>query len=133
MRHTRQPPSSGALASTKRPLNSGKGEKTGPLSDLMSLKVASRHARKPHWELVQPSFITFPHLDVYCTKDVFSKHPTKPNLYRYDSRLDDIIVFSNGEKLNPTAMEGKITTTPDATLTRGLPKATTSEPHQPQL
>ncbi|KAH8703509.1 NRPS-like enzyme [Talaromyces proteolyticus] len=50
-------------------------------------------------------FHTFPHLDEYHTKDVFLPHPTKPNLWRYHGRVDDVIVLSNGEKFNPIEME----------------------------
>lgn len=59
--------------------------------------------------LNQPVFVTFPDLKEYHTKDCFTKHPTKPGLWKYASRLDDLIVFSNGEKINPVAMEGIIT------------------------
>lgn len=68
--------------------------------------------RKPTWEIAQPVFVTFPELNEFCSKDLFSKHPTKTGLWKYVSRLDDVIVFSNGEKLNPVSFEGLITTSP---------------------
>ncbi|KAL9083639.1 MAG: hypothetical protein Q9159_005648 [Coniocarpon cinnabarinum] len=71
------------------------------------------HVRNAELDLVQPVFITFPHLQEFCTKDLFIKHPTKPGLWKYGSRLDDLIVFSNGEKFNPTTMEGAIMSAPD--------------------
>ena len=40
--------------------------------------------------------------------DVFSKHPSKPNLWLYEGRADDVIVFSNGEKFNPNYMEATL-------------------------
>jgi thioester reductase-like protein len=43
--------------------------------------------------------------DEYRTKDLFSKHPTLPNTWRWRARADDIIVFLNGEKWNPNSME----------------------------
>lgn len=52
-----------------------------------------------------PVFHTFPHLEEYRTNDVFQQHPTKPKLWKYYGRLDDVIVLSNGEKFNPTEME----------------------------
>ena len=64
--------------------------------------------REKQLDLMQPVFITFPDLQEYPTKDLFSRHPKKPGLWKYESRLDDIIVFSNGEKLNPVTMEGII-------------------------
>lgn len=62
--------------------------------------------------LVQAIFVTFPDLDEYHTKDLFSRHPAEPGLWKYEARLDDVIVLSNGEKLNPVQMEGLITTCP---------------------
>ena len=46
-------------------------------------------------------FHNFPELSEWRTKDLFEQHPTKPNLWRYVGRLDDLLVFSNGEKTNP--------------------------------
>jgi acyl-CoA synthetase (AMP-forming)/AMP-acid ligase II/aryl carrier-like protein len=64
--------------------------------------------RDPSIDIFQPIFVTFPGLQEYRTKDCFSKHPTKEGLWRYESRIDDILVLSNGEKLNPVPMEGII-------------------------
>ena len=64
--------------------------------------------RKPQLELLQAIFITFPDLNEYHTKDLFTPHPTEHDHWLYASRLDDIIVFSNGEKLNPVTMESII-------------------------
>lgn len=50
-------------------------------------------------------FHTYPDKQEYHTKDLFVKHPTKPDLWRYQGRLDDVIVLSNGEKFNPIEME----------------------------
>jgi MFS family permease/aryl carrier-like protein len=65
--------------------------------------------------LTQAIFVTFPDLQVYHTKDLFSKHPTEPALWKYEGRLDDIIVFSSGEKINPVSMEGVIGSCPEVT------------------
>lgn len=62
---------------------------------------------------MQPIFITFPDLDEYRTKDCFSKHPSKPDLWKFQCRLDDVIVMSNGEKFNPVQSEGIISTCHD--------------------
>jgi hypothetical protein len=53
-------------------------------------------------------FHNFPELSEWRTKDLFEQHPTKPNLWRYVGRLDDLLVFSNGEKTNPEAFEKTI-------------------------
>lgn len=57
---------------------------------------------------MQGFFHTFPELNEYGTKDLYRKHPTLPDHWLYVGRADDIIVFSNGEKLNPVTMEGII-------------------------
>ncbi|PYH42518.1 putative NRPS-like enzyme [Aspergillus saccharolyticus JOP 1030-1] len=50
-------------------------------------------------------FHTFPELQEYRSKDLFTRHPSEPKLWRYHGRLDDVIVLSNGEKLNPVSLE----------------------------
>ncbi|KAK7419746.1 hypothetical protein QQX98_003118 [Neonectria punicea] len=53
----------------------------------------------------QAIFYTFPDLDEWPTKDLYKPHPTLPDHWMFCGRVDDIIVFSNGEKLNPVTME----------------------------
>lgn len=50
----------------------------------------------------------YPGLKEWHTKDLFKRHPTKENLWRFHGRKDDILVLSNGEKLNPTPMESEL-------------------------
>lgn len=61
----------------------------------------------------QAVFYIFPEATEYSTKDLYIKHPTIPDLWRYRGRSDDIIVFSNGEKLNPVSIEAAITGLPE--------------------
>ncbi|KAL8732298.1 MAG: hypothetical protein Q9166_002870 [cf. Caloplaca sp. 2 TL-2023] len=61
--------------------------------------------REPHLDLFQSMFATFPDRQDYPTSDLYSKHPTKPDLWKYQGRADDIITLTNGEKVNPVAME----------------------------
>ncbi|KAJ5760131.1 hypothetical protein N7520_007287 [Penicillium odoratum] len=61
--------------------------------------------RNPKSRALQGIFHTFPDIDVYRTKDVYTQHPTKPCLWKFNGRIDDVIVLSNGEKFNPTTME----------------------------
>lgn len=42
----------------------------------------------------------------YATKDLFEKHPTTENAWRYYARQDDTLVLENGEKANPLLLEG---------------------------
>lgn len=44
--------------------------------------------------------------------DVYSKHPSKLDLWLYEGRSDDVIVFSNGEKFNPNDMEATLRSCP---------------------
>ncbi|OTB17014.1 hypothetical protein K445DRAFT_311453 [Daldinia sp. EC12] len=47
-------------------------------------------------------------LEEYRTRDLFERHATVPNAWRWRARADDIIVFLNGEKTNPISMEQSI-------------------------
>ena len=69
--------------------------------------------RKPELDLYQGIFATFSALQDFQTKDLYSKHPTKSGLWRYTGRADDIIILTNGEKLNPVIMEDMIGKHPD--------------------
>ena len=53
----------------------------------------------------QPPFCLFPNLQEFGTRDLFSPHPTKPDLWAYEGRSDDLIVFLTGLKTNPLAFE----------------------------
>ncbi|KAI0195467.1 hypothetical protein F4808DRAFT_327585 [Astrocystis sublimbata] len=72
--------------------------------------VAVRKAKEPG---LQGFFYTFPELQEYDTKDMYKPHPTLPDHWRYYGRSDDIIVFSNGEKLNPVTIEGIVSDHPE--------------------
>lgn len=61
--------------------------------------------RLPEYEYVQTVFRLFPELDKYTSGDILSPHPTKPNLWTYGGRTDDLIVLSTGEKFNPIPAE----------------------------
>ena len=41
----------------------------------------------------------------YATKDLFVRHPTIPDAWKYFARLDDTLVLLNGEKAVPTDTE----------------------------
>ncbi|KAK7743323.1 putative NRPS-like protein biosynthetic cluster [Diatrype stigma] len=54
----------------------------------------------------------FPNVEIWRTRDLFHQHPTKPNLWTFHGRTDDIIVLSNGEKFNPSPSETHIAAHP---------------------
>ncbi|KAI1879087.1 hypothetical protein JX265_003264 [Neoarthrinium moseri] len=60
----------------------------------------------------QPVFVTFPDLDTWESRDLYSRHPTISGLWKYEMRADDLIVLSNGEKFNPLAAEGVLISHP---------------------
>ncbi|KAI1505652.1 acetyl-CoA synthetase-like protein [Biscogniauxia marginata] len=49
-----------------------------------------------------------PGVTEYHTKDLFTRHPEKHQLFKYYGRRDDIIVLANGEKFNPIPFEVNI-------------------------
>ncbi|KAF2811621.1 putative NRPS-like enzyme [Mytilinidion resinicola] len=64
-------------------------------------------------ESYQPVFLHFPDLKEYETRDLFTPHPTKPGLWTHRSRVDDVIVFLNGEKTNPVSFEHEVAKHPE--------------------
>ncbi|KAI0449288.1 hypothetical protein F5B21DRAFT_51707 [Xylaria acuta] len=66
------------------------------------LVMVRKDKKKPG---LQGFFYTFPDLDEYSTRDLYKRHPTLPDFWIYYGRADNIIVFSNGEKLNPVTIE----------------------------
>lgn len=42
------------------------------------------------------------------TRDLYSKHPTKSDLWTYRGRIDNIVVCVNGEKINPVTIEDQV-------------------------
>jgi hypothetical protein len=66
-------------------------------------------------EHLHPIWTTFPEIQLgeeWHIKDLWSKHPTKPNLWLYEGRIDDLIVFGNGSKHNPLAFEEQLRSNP---------------------
>ncbi|XXH02838.1 hypothetical protein Hte_009225 [Hypoxylon texense] len=60
----------------------------------------------------QGCFYTFPEINEYDTGDLFKPHPTLSDYWIYAGRSDGIIVFSNGEKLNPVNIEEHVQQNP---------------------
>ncbi|KAF2999116.1 putative secondary metabolism biosynthetic enzyme [Neopestalotiopsis sp. 37M] len=52
-----------------------------------------------------PVYHNIPGESPFFTKDLFTRHPMKPDLFKYYGRRDDILVFANGEKVNPIPLE----------------------------
>ncbi|MCJ1421898.1 hypothetical protein MMC32_008265 [Xylographa parallela] len=54
----------------------------------------------------------FPDVKEWRTGDLFIPHPTKTGLWRFHARVDDLILLSNGHKINPVAMESALSAHP---------------------
>ena len=57
-------------------------------------------------------FDVFPDILEFRTKDLYSPHLTAPGWWKYRGRADDLIVLSNGGKINPIPMENVILSDP---------------------
>ena len=68
--------------------------------------------RNKNLDLFQGIFSTFPDIDEYSTCDLYKQHPRRPEAWVFQGRADDIIVFSNGEKLNPVSIEATVSAHP---------------------
>ncbi|KAI0003481.1 acetyl-CoA synthetase-like protein [Xylariaceae sp. FL0662B] len=68
--------------------------------------------RNPAGESILSLSCNFPDFDIWRTRDLFKPHLTKPGLWRFHGRADDIIVLSNGEKFNPVPSEVRIAAHP---------------------
>ncbi|GLB20862.1 putative NRPS-like protein biosynthetic cluster [Aspergillus tubingensis] len=66
--------------------------------------------RTPEREGHQFPFAIFPDRQEYHTNNLMLRHPdpAKSDLWRPSARLDDVIVFLDGEKTNPVSMKGHI-------------------------
>jgi thioester reductase-like protein/acyl carrier protein len=86
-----------------------KSEMCNRLDDLHELVIK----RNVETEPFQPVFAHFPDTNEYPTRDLFRQHPSKSGLWAYQSRIDDIIVFINGEKTNPVTFEEEVSSHPE--------------------
>lgn len=83
--------------------------------------VEFRHRYGEYYEMVQvrgnekyqPVFCHFRTLQAYETKDLFTKHPIFHDTYSHVGRVDDIIVFLNGEKTNPVTFQDRVARHPE--------------------
>jgi thioester reductase-like protein len=64
-------------------------------------------------EGAQAVFSMFPDMQEYHTKDLFRPHPFKEGFWLFNNRLDDVIVFLNGEKTNPLTFEAEVAHHPE--------------------
>lgn len=68
----------------------------------------------------QAVFATFPELEVYKTGDLFSPHPTKPYHWRPEGRIDEIVILSLGNSVNPGPTEQAARSCPGVAAAVGI-------------
>lgn len=66
----------------------------------------------PKHRMFHPVALLFPDTEEYRTKDLYTRIPDIDNCYRYQGRRDDLIVLSNGEKINPVPLENIVASHP---------------------
>ena len=64
--------------------------------------------KDPYTDSFHSTWYLFPDEVEYPTKDLYVQHPIKKDLWRLETRTDDIIVLSTGEKVYPIIMEDKL-------------------------
>lgn len=94
------------------PLNGIDWRLVTPKTDGMTVECELVIIRDRSCEVYQSVFHNFPELEEWSTKDVFRKHATIENLWEYGYRIDDTIVFSSGEKMNPIPLERRLSRIP---------------------
>lgn len=70
------------------------------------------HYNPQHASLFQGIYHTFPEKQSINFKDLYTQHPTKPGLWAFKGRNDDLVVLSNGYKISPLQIEAFISTHP---------------------
>jgi acyl-coenzyme A synthetase/AMP-(fatty) acid ligase len=69
--------------------------------------------RKPDTVRYQATFAINPEANEWPTRDIWSKHPSKPHHHwRYEGRLDDLICFADGNKYHPIGEETRLCSHP---------------------
>ena len=87
-------------------------ERLAPDSDLY--EVVSRRQPDPAFDWSRPVFSIFPEQKEWRSKDILSrcKDPGFENLWKYEGRLDDMMILSNGLKVNPLHIETRLQSHP---------------------
>ena len=87
-------------------------EQISPGSDLY--EVVTRKLPDPNLAWSRMVFDVFPDIDEWRSKDLVSKckDPGFEHLWKYESRIDDIIVLSNALKVNPLHIETRLQSHP---------------------
>lgn len=87
-------------------------ERLAPDSDIY--EVISRRQPDPELDWSRPVFSIFPEQKEWRSKDLLSrcKDPGFESPWKYEGRLDDIMLLSNGLKVNPLHIETRLQSHP---------------------
>jgi long-subunit acyl-CoA synthetase (AMP-forming) len=87
-------------------------ERISPTSELY--EIVFRRNPDPKFEWNPPVFEVYPHLDEWRPGDLFRKCQDQgfEYLWEFHSRTDDLIIMSNGLKVNPVHIEVKLSDHP---------------------
>ncbi len=64
--------------------------------------------RRPEWAAHQGVFVTFPHLDVYRTSDLYAAHPTDSGLWLFAGRADDLFKLKWQTRVRAAEIEAEL-------------------------
>lgn len=73
--------------------------------EVTSNRFEMRFVRDP--QTAQPVFLTLHDVDTFSTGDLFSRHPTKPDHWRYEGRPDSILIIKD-MLFDPSGVEKNI-------------------------
>jgi hypothetical protein len=73
-------------------------------------EVVVRRHPNPKLAWTRPVFYTFPEISEWRTRDLMRRctDPGFQNLWKYEGRLDDIMILNNGLKVNPLHIETRL-------------------------
>lgn len=71
-----------------------------------------RMVRQKGFEILQVAFQVHPAKEEYRTGDLWSKHPSEADCWRYRGRVDDMVKLATGQSVNVAAFEIKIAACP---------------------
>jgi acyl-coenzyme A synthetase/AMP-(fatty) acid ligase len=81
-----------------------------PGTDDLHELVFKRQPQLARWQQI---FHLFPDLEEFHTKDLWTRHPVRPDLWRFGGRTDDLVNLTHGESLYVTPIEATIQEHPD--------------------
>lgn len=68
--------------------------------------------RNEHPGSFQPVFKMCPDKHEYSTRDLYTLHPTLPNLWKWVGRIDDTVILASGANVSPAVMESGVSEHP---------------------